>query len=123
MVAGKTYVLDEIEVKNPRTNATRSVRVLSLQKDPMLAVQIDRIDVQTGQVQLSALFDGEKEDAVWSLPLGEGSIDSTGLYRAAPTSTQRFALIFAEVPFGSRKFEGHLILPLPLVEFPARLKG
>lgn len=123
VVAGKTYVLDEIEVKNPRTNATRSVHVLSLQKKPMLEVRIDRLDVQTGQVQLTATFDREVVNAVWSVRLGTGSIDSTGLYRAAPTSKQRFALIFADFSLPPFKFEGHLILPLPLVEFPARLKG
>lgn len=124
VVAGKTYVLDEIEVKNPRTNATRSVHVLSLQKDPMLAVKIDRIDVQTGQVQLTGMFDGEPDTVEWRIaPGGSGSIDAEGKYRADPTSTRRFALIFAELQIGKHKFEGHLILPLPLVEFPARLKG
>ena len=118
-VAGKTYVIDEIEVKNPRTGSTRSVHVLALKKDPMLAIRIDNTDVQNGKVQLTALFDGEPEpETKWKIMLGPGSIDSEGVYRAEAAATERFALIVAEWLNGNRKFEGHLILPLPLVEFP-----
>jgi hypothetical protein len=121
VIANKTYVLDQIEVKNTLTAVTRSVHVLVLQKQPMLTVKIDRIDLQKGEVQLTAWFDGESvdEDLEWRFPLGgPGSISTSGLYRAASTATERFVLIIAELPFGSRKFEGHVILPLPLVEFP-----
>ena len=124
VVSGKTYVIDQIEVKNTRTGGTRSMHVLALQKLPMLSVRIDHVDMQKGEVQLTAILDGEPDVAEWSLPLGgPGSIDSNGLYRANPASTDRFALIIAEVPYGSsRKFEGHIILPLPLVEFPQVLE-
>jgi hypothetical protein len=123
VVADKTFVLDEIEVKSA-AGATRSMHVLALQKSPGLTVSIDSFDPVKGQVQLKAIVNGGPMDAEWSLPLGgPGTIDATGLYRAAPTSTERFALIFALVdggPFG--KFEGYLILPLPLVEFPKLLE-
>ena len=124
VVPDKTYVLDEIEVKNSQTNKIRSVHVLALQKDPTVSVGILRTDIGQGQVQLQASINGNAVDAEWSLPReGPGSIDSTGLYRVAPTAVERFVLIFAVVDlddFG--KFEGHLILPLPLVEFPQLLE-
>ena len=123
VVPNKTYVLDEIEVKNSQTNRTRSVHVLALQKDPIVSVGILSTDIEQGQVQLEARVNGPKT-AEWSLPLGgPGSIDSTGLYRVAPTATERFVLIFAVVDGGDwGKLEGHLILPLPLVEFPQLLE-
>ncbi|MBO1542164.1 hypothetical protein [Pseudomonas sp. OA65] len=124
-VDGKTYVLDEIEVKNSRTNTTRSAHVLVLHRASGLPVKILNIDLVQGQVQLEAYINGNLVDAEWSLPMGgPGSIDSMGLYRASPSATERFVLIFAVVdagpPYG--KFEGHLILPLPLVEFPELFK-
>lgn len=54
---------------------------------------------------------------------GPGTIDTEGVYRATPGATERFVLIFGIVdggPWG--KFEGYLILPLPLVEFPKVLE-
>jgi len=124
-VLGRTYVLDEIEVKNSRTNTTRSAHVLVLQQASGLPVKILNIDLVQGQVQLEAYINGNLVDAEWSLPMGgPGSIDSMGLYRVSPSATERFVLIFAVVdagpPYG--KFEGHLILPLPLVEFPELFK-
>ncbi|UVM60035.1 MULTISPECIES: hypothetical protein [unclassified Pseudomonas] len=125
VVPNKTYVLDEIEVKNNRTNKTRSVHVLALQKGPGAPVGILHSDIGLGQVQLETRVNGNPMAAEWSLPLGgPGSIDSTGLYRVAPTATERFVLIFALVDGGGfGKFEGHLILPLPLVEFPQLLEA
>ncbi|WP_144091198.1 hypothetical protein [Pseudomonas kilonensis] len=125
VVPNKTYVLDEIEVKNNRTNKTRSVHVLALQKGPGASVGILHSDIGLGQVQLETRVNGNPMAAEWSLPLGgPGSIDSTGLYRVAPTATERFVLIFALVDGGGfGKFEGHLILPLPLVEFPQLLEA
>ena len=124
VVPNKTYVLDEIEVKNRQTNKTRSVHVLALQKAPFLSVEILHTDSKQGQVRLQASYNGSARDVEWRLPLGgPGSIDSTGLYRVAPTATERFVLIFALMagtPFGD--LEGHLILPLPLVEFPQLLE-
>ncbi|WP_449105615.1 imidazole glycerol phosphate synthase subunit hisF [Pseudomonas mohnii] len=117
----KTYLLDEIEVKNTRTNETRSVHVLALQKLPALTINIVSADIAQGKVQLEAILNGKTlGDAVWSLPQGgPGSISQTGLYQAPQTATERYVVIFAlldDVLYG--KFEGHLILPLPLVEFP-----
>ncbi|WP_053145949.1 hypothetical protein [Pseudomonas sp. P97.38] len=124
-VPDKTYVLDEIEVKNRRTNQTRSVHVLALQGTPGLTVKMLSTDISQGQVQLEGLVNNKPKSPVWTLPLGgPGSIDaSTGLYQADPTATERFVLIFAELDDPDwGKFEGHLILPLPLLEFPQVLE-
>lgn len=119
VVANKTYVLDEIEVKNTRTNETRSVHVLALQKAPMIAVKCSA-DIAQGKVQLEAVVNGLTPPAEWSLPLGgPGSISQTGLYQVPQAATERYVVIFAQVDGGLiGKLEGHLILPLPLVEFP-----
>lgn len=121
-VGDKTFVLDEIEVKSA-TGAVRSVHVLALKMTPTLEVKIEHTDLSQGLVQLKAIFMNQPWDAEWFLPLGgPGSIDSTGLYRADLTTTDRFALIHAKVPFGPVLLEGILILPLPLVEFPKVLE-
>jgi hypothetical protein len=123
VVANKTYVLDEIEVKNTQTNVSRSVHVLALQKAPGATVNILDANIAQGTVKLEAIVNGNSMAAEWSLPLeGPGSISQTGLYQAPQTTTERYVLIFAVIdggPFG--KFEGHLILPLPLVAFPQAL--
>lgn len=123
VVANKTFVLDEIQVKTD-TGGARSVHVLALQKQPGVMIKIKSIDPAQGLVQLEAIINGIPMAAHWSLPLGgPGSWDAPGLYRAVPSTTERYVLIFALVdggPFGD--FEGYRILPLPLVEFPALLQ-
>ena len=115
----KTYVLDEIEVTNTETKATRSVHVLALQKRPMLQVKVERVDLAKGQVQLRAMYDGGPEDVEWHLVMGgPGAINETGLYTANPAVVERFVLIIARLQEGSRVYEGHMILPLPLIQFP-----
>ncbi len=118
VVANKTYVLDEIEVKT-ETGQRRSVHVLALQKAPGATLSMDTTGLPAGQIQLTADVNGPKP-AQWSLPLGgPGSIDSTGLYQTDATATERFVLIFAVVDGGMfGNFEGHMIVPLPLTEFP-----
>ena len=128
VVTGKTYVLDQIEVKNSRTGGTRSVYVLALQNTPMVTVKIVSIDGAQGLVQLAASVNGNPVPdgrGEWSLAIaGQGTIDkATGLFRADPTANGRFALVFfsMEIEFvGTAK--GHVILPLPLVAFPQWLE-
>jgi len=128
VVASKTYVIDQIEVKNTRTGGTRSMHVLALQKQPMASIEIVSTDVGQGRVQLKATINGTTvpdDMSTWSLPIaGQGTIDrASGLYRADSSATARFALILfeTEIPFFGRA-EGHIILPLPLVEFPKLLE-
>lgn len=125
-VAKKTWVLDEIEVTDDQTNQTRSAYVLVLQNEPGASIKpVEMPSLPEGQIQLQAFVNGNSIDGTWSLPLnGPGWIDESGLYTDDPRAKERFVLITVLVdggPFGT--FEGYLILPLPLTDFPAVLKA
>ena len=124
-VANKTYVLDEIEVSNSE-GYTRSAYVLVLQNEPGVMVKpVENPNLPPGQIQLQASVNGTVMDAEWSLPLeGPGWIDETGLYSDDIGAKERFVLIKSMVDGGEfGKFEGHLILPLPLTDFPAAIRA
>lgn len=120
-VENKTYVLDEVVVSNGQ--GSRSAWVLVKQKEPgLIAKPLPTQGLPAGHVQLQAIVNGSDmtEQCVWSLPLnGPGRIDeSTGRYIADAAATERFVVIFGLVDGGAfGKFEGHLILALPLGEF------
>jgi hypothetical protein len=121
VVAGKTWVIDEIEVKND-AGQRRSVHVLALQKPPGLTLnRVESVSLPQGEVQLEAILNTAPALAEWQLPLGgPGTITPEGLYRADPATRERFVLVSATVVhpiYGN--FEGYTILPLPLIEFPA----
>ncbi|MNV74973.1 hypothetical protein D3C71_1682310 [compost metagenome] len=104
------------------------MHVLALQKQPIVDVSIVSIDAAQGRVQLMASINDIPVGAgrgEWSVPIsGLGTIDkATGLYRTDPSSTSRFTLIFykTEIEFFGI-VEGHLIIPLPLVETPQWLE-
>jgi hypothetical protein len=121
VVADKTWVIDEIEVKND-TGQSRSVHVLALQKPPGLTLnRVESASLPQGQVQLEAILNSHSSPAEWQLPLGgPGTITPEGLYRADPATKERFVLVAATVVHPIYKnFEGYIILPLPLIEFPA----
>jgi hypothetical protein len=123
-VDGKTYVLDEVVVRD-ENDLTRSAYVLVRQKPSMLTVNpVEDEALPEGQIRLVAIFDEEPCAAQWYLPIGmPGSIDTEGVYTADPSVPDRFVLVFAEGQRGSSKLEGHLILPLPLGNFPEVLKA
>lgn len=124
-VPNKTYVLDEIEVSNSEGD-TRSAYVLVLQTDPLVSVKpVENPNLPPGQVQLQASVNGTVIDAEWSLPLeGPGWIDASGLYSDDIGAKERFVLIKSMVDTGQfGTFEGHLILPLPLTDFPAAIRA
>jgi hypothetical protein len=124
-VANKTYVLDEIEVSNSQGD-TRSAHVLVLQIDPGVTVKpVENPNLPPGQIQLQAVVNGLVKKAEWSLPLeGPGWIDETGLYNDDINTKERFVLIRATVDGGDFGiFEGHLILPLPLADFPSAIRA
>jgi hypothetical protein len=125
-VTSKTYVLDEIEVKNSKTGQSCSVYVLALQTTPLITVNlVEDAALPEGQVQLQASINGTLVTGQWRLPLGgPGTIDSKGLYSDNPAAKERFALVTVLVDdedFGA--FEGHMILPLPLTNFPTVLQA
>ncbi|MFS2196336.1 hypothetical protein ACCD02_29835 [Pseudomonas sp. Pseusp88] len=74
-----------------------------------------------GQIQLEASVNGiVQSDTQWRLGADSpGEITADGLYISDPLAPQRFVLVLAEVDlpvFG--RFDGYLILPLPLDAFP-----
>jgi hypothetical protein len=125
-VEKKTWVLDEIEVRDSQTEETGSAWVLVMQNEPGATIKpVDNPSQPEGQIQLQAFVNGEPITGEWSLPLGgPGSIDSSGLYLDDPLAKDRFVLITVLVDGGGfGYFEGHLILPRPLTDFPTVLKA
>lgn len=122
-VPAKTYVLDEIEVS--QGTQTQSAYVLVLQREPGAAVRpVENPDLPEGQIQLQAFINNQPQNGQWSLPLGgPGSIDaSSGLYSDDFAAKERFVLIAVSVDGGDfGTFEGYIILPLPLSDFPSVL--
>ncbi|MNR56227.1 hypothetical protein D3C85_1767620 [compost metagenome] len=69
---------------------------------------------------MQALINGVLVNPVWSLLRGPGTISQSGLYSEEIGAQEPSVLIYASfetIDFG--KFEGHLILPLPLADFPS----
>jgi hypothetical protein len=123
-VSGKSYVLDEIEVRDSLSGQARSAWMLVIQSKGVGLHVRPRADASpvAGQIQLEATINGiVQSDTQWRLGADSpGEISTTGgLYISDPLAPQRFVLILAEVDiptFG--RFEGYLILPLPLNDFP-----
>ncbi|MEE4740495.1 hypothetical protein V2K88_02305 [Pseudomonas alliivorans] len=120
--ANATYVLDEVNITNAL--GSRSAWVLVVNHPPALAVKpAVSPEVSAGRIQLQAVFNGNVVKAGWTLPVdGTGSIDDDGLYTEPEVFQEPFALVFATLPddiFGT--LEGHIILPLPLKQFPEEL--
>ncbi|WP_024694115.1 hypothetical protein [Pseudomonas syringae] len=120
--ADATYVLDEVNITNAL--GSRSAWVLVVNRPPSLTVKpLESPEVSAGRIQLQAVFNGSVVKADWTLPVdGTGSIDDNGLYTEPEVFQEPFALVFATLPddiFGT--LEGHIILPLPLQQFPQEL--
>lgn len=120
--AGTTYVLDEVNITNAL--GSRSAWVLVVNHRPGLTVKpLANPDVSAGRIQLQALINGVVLEADWTLPLeGTGSIDADGLYTEPEVAQAPFVLVFATFtdPILD-KLEGHIILPLPLRQYPQEL--
>lgn len=125
-IAHRTYVLDEIEVRNDSTGHVARAHVLVLLEAPVLSIKMAQdAALPAGQVQLQAWKGSSQRKPEWSLPLGgPGSIDADGLYTADPQASERFVLVMARedlIDLVDMVFEGHIILPLPLADFPEEL--
>jgi hypothetical protein len=118
------YVLDEIEVSDS-IGAKRSAWVLVRQSAVGLTVKPLSESLPMGQLRLQASLNGNPVPAQWSLPMGgPGTISNDGLYRSSPAAIpDLFVLVFAvlnDEQYG--KFEGHIVLPLPLSNFSGELE-
>lgn len=125
-VPNKSYVLDEIEVRDSQSGETASAWVLAIQREPGATIKpVDTPSLPPGQIQLQALVNNIPMAGQWSMPLGgPGEIDEGGVYREDPLTKESFVLIYVEVDGGQFGiFKGHIILPLPLNESPAVLKA
>ncbi|WP_144940954.1 hypothetical protein [Pseudomonas alabamensis] len=120
-VPGKTYVLDEIEVRNLVSNDVQTVHVLAVQQRPGLSVSLAEAPQADGVLQFVARVNGYEVAATWRLAVGTGQIDeTTGRYRPAATEQSPGILVFAY--FDAEEdglLEGHLIMPLQAARFPA----
>jgi hypothetical protein len=123
-VANRTYVLEEIEVRDSQGIETRSAWVLVIQKESLVTVKpVENSNLPPGQIQLQAIFDGAPEAGTWTIKCGPGDIDESGIYTEDFTAKDRFVLIQVSVPIIGRLFESHLILPLPLADFPSLISA
>ena len=120
-VPDKTYVLDEVVAKDSQGVETASAYMLVVETTPLITVKpVENSNLPDGQVQLEAYMNGNVINPVWSLPIdGRGSISQSGLYSDEMGAKARFVLINAALDGEFGKYEGHLILPLPLTDFPA----
>ncbi|BCX68057.1 hypothetical protein [Pseudomonas izuensis] len=125
-VANQTYVLDQIEAKNSQTGEVGSAWVLVMQHEPGATIKpvLDPGQPE-GQIQLQAFVNSRPVPAKWSVAInGPGEIDSSGVYYEDPLAKEHFVLVMAEYddPILGQ-FLGHLILPIPLKNFPTVLKS
>lgn len=116
-VAEATYTVDKV-VATSEAGESASSLILIEHKAPTLEVGIAHEQTELG-LQLQAWLGVQAVPATWSLhPDSPGHLGAeSGLYTPDVYARQRCALIFAEFvlePLG--KFEGYLILPLPLEE-------
>jgi hypothetical protein len=122
-VDSKTWVLDEVEVSDT-SGKTGSAYVLVNQKTSLVVISpVKGVPLPEGKIQLQATFDGVPIDARWSIELGPGVIDESGLYEDDPTGKMKFVIVRASVEDTGRTFDGYQILPLPLSDFPAVIKA
>ncbi|WP_369990425.1 hypothetical protein [Pseudomonas xanthosomatis] len=118
----RTYVLDQVRVQNAQTGEAAMVHVLVRQRRPEMDVQIAQ-QLPDGSLQLQGRVNGQvMPDVQWTLqPAEAGYLSPEGLYTPPSSDTARFALITGkyELTFGEQvfRFEGHLILPLPLATY------
>ncbi|WP_152973015.1 hypothetical protein [Pseudomonas asplenii] len=122
-----TYVLDEVVATCD--GQSQSVYMLVKQQNPLITLSPDPDAGQLppGQIQLKAKVAEDVTGVVeWLIAFeGPGHMDADipGLYHSDPNADARFVCIIAqyEIP-GFGTFKGHIILPLPLIEFPNALQ-
>ncbi|WP_273826316.1 hypothetical protein [Pseudomonas asplenii] len=127
-VQRETYVLDEVVATCE--GQSRSACMLVKQQNPALTVSpvTDAGQLSAGQIQLKTEFNGLDitKDVEWFIAFdgpGQMDADAPGLYHAQPSADARFVCIIAQYDMaGFGTFKGHVILPLPLIEFPSELQ-
>lgn len=127
-VANTGFVVEEVLVTNLLTGNSQSSYVLVVHTSIGISISIDTsASLPTEQLKLQGSINGVmNKNVTWSLLEGAGAIDSvTGIYSVDPGAPELFSVITALLDYtdiGLGKFEGFLILPLPLTEFASVLK-
>jgi hypothetical protein len=117
-----SFTIDEIEVRNLKTDKTQSSFIVVTHYSAELKVTIDmaQSSFPDGKAKLVAL-DGRNRPvtAIWTVAVGNGSIDSDGVFTGNPEGQQLFALVTAHTLVGGViDKDGWLIMPWPLLELP-----
>ncbi|MBF8743050.1 hypothetical protein [Pseudomonas guariconensis] len=115
----KPYVIDEIRVQDMQSGDHCTAYVLVVKTTPSAVVRLKEPPKEDGSLELVFnLFGDPLEDVKWKLPIaGQGSFIG-GRYQPAEVNKAGFVLVFAEGLEGKRTYQGHLILPWPLTDFP-----
>lgn len=124
-VAGKTYIVDEVEVYDPVNRYRASTVILAKQKAAQLKVHIAFVDLVANTAQLVVRLANDNEVPAPERitytrgPHTPGSVDQ-GLYTPGDAPAP-YALILCSVPGPGGNWEGHIIIPLPLSKYPEEL--
>lgn len=123
-VAGTTFHAQTLVFRAPATGAEQHCYVVVQHSDESLVVRLDWAHPDSGpdRVKVLALVNNAPLAASFKVEQGAGYFDASSpdVY-VVPTDTAGlpFALIVAEFAGpGGRMFQGHLIVPLPLVQYP-----
>lgn len=114
----KTYVIDQVAVRNRSTGDMHRGVLLSVHNDPGLEVAPASAQRSAEGLQLEAFYGDAPITPIWSW-IGPGEVTEDGVYLADPASAEHFVLIMASYTRRGAVYEGHLVLPLPLNSFPA----
>lgn len=126
--AGAGFVLEEIRVTNLLTRNSQSSYVLVVHTSIGIRITIDTTaGLPANQLKLQGSINNViNKNVTWTLLGGAGGIDeNTGIYTVDPDAPELFSVITALLDYthiGLGKFEGFLILPLPLTEFASVLE-
>ena len=127
-IANTGFVVEEVVVTNLLTGKSQSSYVLVVHTSIGISISIDtRASLPAEQLKLQGSINGVmNENITWTLLEGAGGIDkATGIYTVNPNAPEHFSVITALLDYthiGLGKFEGFLILPLPLTAFASVLK-
>ncbi|WP_219064688.1 hypothetical protein [Pseudomonas sp. UMAB-08] len=120
--ATQAFVLDEIVVTNQLTGKSQSAYVLAILATATLSILRDQdASLPANQIRLKVKAGVNviaDEYLVWETLAGSGKVEN-GIYSQPTTFDQRFALLVAKFePVPGMVFEGFILLPLPLFEYP-----
>lgn len=124
-VPDKSWIVDEIVVKNQLTNTTKSAWVMVVLATMALSVVPDTsVPLPAGQTKLKARagVDDVPDDALtWEILAGSGSVNN-GIYTQPAILAERFVLVMATfAPLPTMKLRGYVLLPLPMFDYPQSL--